>query len=338
MFTRVQKDLIWDIFPASYVIPSKDPTNLTLTTGTVTFLKDLAEVDKDIQCIESFSPEIVRYPTIQYQFAEATVRANFMFFKLGEGDTHDTYQTANNPDSWQNIKSSPLTFDITKDSLDATSRLSVMCRMPTPTVTSYLRFEIEKEYQSSGTYTPFFLKNIYPQAFGQTGKLILFKFSYPYLDVNTNYRFKLTNFSVGTDDTGLEVALDSGSDPVHELYKPQPFEAHGNIEDLIMSVRVASDSKIPERLPGTDLFCNAQDIVDKIIQDIELAFFRDFDDLFVDSNLVTVSRVMDITPALSSGQSEQVVGKQVDFLIANKNELQTEYTTPTSANIEYIYE
>ena len=74
------------------------------------------------------------------------------------------------------------------------------------------------------------------------------------------------------------------------------------------------------------------------MKDIQLAFFRDFDLQIDEAQLITASQIVDITAMLSDGQQEQVVGKQIDFLIANKNELRTEYTTPIDADITIIQE
>lgn len=342
MLTRTQKDAIWDIIPTTYDIFATNPVDLSQQTVTFTKDDDVVTADgtgmNDVQVVESFAPDVVRYPTIQIQYAEATTRANFMFFRMEDTQDHAVYESSLVVDSWQNIKSTPLTFDINKDANDHTSQLSVLIRMPNASVTSWLRFEIEEQYNPGGGYNTIYSKMLYPEAFGTTGKQFLFTLTYPYLDRNKVHRFNLSNISIGASDSGLEVGLDSGGDPIYEFYAPSYFETHGNIENLVTSIRVASDAKVPERAPGRDYFCNAQDVVDQIIKDVQLAFFRDFDDQLEDAQLVTASIVMDITPVISTGQQEQVVGKQIDFLIANKNELRTEYITPIDADTTILYE
>ncbi len=342
MLTRTQKDAIWDIIPASYTVAAVNPADSSAQV--VTFVKDEEVISadgvgrQDVQVVESFAPDIVRYPTVQIQYAEATTRANFMFFRMEDTQDHSTYERSMVVNKWQNIKTTPLTFDINKDANDPTSQLSFFVRMPNALVTSWLRFEIEKQYNPGGGYNTIYSKMMYPEVFGEAGKQTVVTFTYPYLENDKVHRFKLSNISIGDTDTGLEVGLDLNFEPVREFFKPSYFETHGNIENLVASIRVASDAKTPERDPGMDYFCNAQDIVDTIIKDVQLAFFRDFDEQMEDAQLVTTSLVMDITPVIAGGQQEQVVGKQIDFLIANKNELRTEYTTPIDADTTILYE
>lgn len=334
MLTRTQKDQIWDIIPASFEISAVRVSDNT--DSTTTFAKDGVSTDNDVQVMESFAVEIVRYPTIQIQYANADTRANMQFFKLGDTQNHASYDSSITIDSWQNVKASPLTFDITKDSLDRTSKIEIHMRMPTATVTSWFRFELFKEIL--GGYIRIYDKMHYPEKAGQTGKLIELPLSFPYLDKDSNHRVTVSSIDIGADDTGMEVALDVGGYPIHEYHKPSYFEVHGNVENIIVSVRVSSDAKTPEKTPGVGNFSNAQDIVDTLVKDVQLAFYRDFDLQIDEAQLITASQIIDITALLSDGQQEQVVGKQIDFLVANVNELRTEYTTPITADITIIQE
>lgn len=338
MLTRTQKDEIWDIIPTSFDIAGKlvtDDSDVLVTFHTDGVDEDV-DGNKDVQVLESFAVQVVRYPTIQIQYANADTRANFQFFKLGDVQDHATYDTSVAIDSWQNVKSSPLTFDITKDSVDATSKIEIHMRMPTDTVTSWFKLELfEKKL---GGFFKVYERMHYPASVGQAGKLIAIPLLYPYLNKDVTHRVTISNVSIGEDDTGMEVALDSGGDPIHRYYKPSYFETHGNIENIVASIRVSSDAKIPGQTPAVGSFVNPQDIVDTLVKDIQLAFFRDFDLMITDAQLITASQIIDITPLLSDGQQEQVVGKQIDFLIANVNELRTEYTTPVTADITIIQE
>jgi hypothetical protein len=332
MFTREQKDAIWDMMPATFTIEGTNPSDNSSVN--VVFTKDTASEDKDVQVIESFAPEIVRYPTVQIQYADATTRANFMHFKLGNQRDHASYQSAATVDGWQNVKTSPLTYTIVKDSNDATSGFDITARMPTATVTSWLRIEIFEQYSATDTYKKIYNKMVYPEHFGQLSKAYNVR-----LDVDlrrdVTHKIKLSNVSVGSSDTGLEVGLASSALSI-ALYKPSYSELHGNIENLRMSVRVASDHKTPEQTPSKGMFVNSQDIVDTIIKDIQLVMFRDFDEEMDEAELVTTTRIMDITPSISAGRGEQVVAKQIDFLIANRNALKTAYTSLLGITKEVI--
>jgi len=336
MLTRVQKDQIWDIIPISFDIEGTTVSNGNSTL--VTFLKDgvdeAIDGNNDVQVLESFAVQVVRFPTIQIQYASADTRANMQFFELGDTQDHSLYDSSAVINSWQNVKSSPLTFDITKDSVDTTSKIKIHMRMPTATVTSWFKFELFEQKQ--GGFFKVYEKMHYPATAGQTGKLVELPVLYPYLSKDTTHRVTISNVSIGSDDSGMEVALDIGGVPIHEYYKPTYFETHGNIENLIASIRVSSDSKLPTHTPQVGSFVNSQDIVDSIIKGVQLAFFRDFDSQVTDAQLITASQIIDITPLLSEGQQEQVVGKQIDFLIANKNELRTQYTTPVTADITIL--
>ena len=326
MFTRAQKDDIWDMMPATFTIEGTNPTDNSSVD--VVFTKDTATENKDVQVIESFAPDVVRYPTVQIQYADATVRANFMHFKLGNQREHASYQSASTVNAWQNVKTTPITYTIVKDNNDATSGFDITARMPNATVTSWLRIEVFEE--GNRIYN----KIVYPEAFGQAGKEYQVRLNNN-LNKSLTHKIKLSSVPVGSNDTGLEVGLNN-SDLSIALYKPSMYELHGNIENLIMSVRVASDHKTPEKSPSKGMFVNSQDIVDTIIKDIQLVMFRDFDNQIDEAELVTSTRIMDITPAISSGRSEQIVAKQIDFKIANRNALKTAYTSLIGIEKELI--
>ena len=329
MLTRTQKNQIWDIIPTTFDVEGTDPSDNSAVT--VQFLKDGDTSDNHVQVIESFAPDIVRYPTIQIQYASAGVRANFMNFKLGNEKDYATFGATPVNDGYHNT-TSPIFFDFIPDTFDGLAGFDIFARMPTSTVTSWLRIEVYKEYVNSGSYNRILNKLVYPEAFGAAGNTYEVRFSSEY-DVDGSYRVKLSSLSVGIDATGIEVATEGGVLNLQH-YKFEHSEVHGNVEDLTVSIRIASDHKIPEQEPGTDYFVNSQDIVDSITKDVQLAFFRDFDGNIDNSELVTSSRVMDITPTISSGKGEQVVAKQVDFIIANRNALKTEYVTAVDMDLE----
>lgn len=327
MLNTKQKNQVFDIIPTSFVVSTID------SLDSVTFESDTTTEEKDAQIIETFNPEAIRYPSIQLQYRMADTRVNFMNFEWPDSIAHTEYQAANSVDIYRNLKDNPVTFDLTKHSHDGISQIGVTMRGVTNT-TSYLVMETFEDPDALGKFKLIDKKMIYPSAVSVSGSIIYFTLTKPnLLNINLDHKMRLRSLTVGSNDLGLEVALDTGGDVVHNLYKPVYYENKGNVENLYMSIRVISHDKSVLVPPDLTKFADAQDIVDTITDNIILNFLDRFDLNVDDAEMVKMFQESDITEMYGGGGSERLAARQVDMLIANEKKLPIEYVPPVDVDL-----
>lgn len=326
MFTRKQKDEIWDIFPDTFDVEVIDSSQV------VTFTKDTTYTDHDVQVLETFQPEEVRYPSIQIQYASADTRVNFMNFEHGDTTDHEQYQDFATKDKDINLLDNPLVTTLSLDPDDITSKIEFRASMPTNS-DSYMRVQV---FQDSG-FGGFKLvtsKDYYTEEIG-TGNTLSLVYDFR---ADETYKVRFNSYNAGSSNLGVLLETDSSDNPLIRYYRKTYFSVYGNVENIIISVRVIAQDKQTYQSPGEGYYVEAQDIVDRIVKDISTAFFEKYDHSVYESGLVKIQNQYDVTEMVSSGTMERLAARQIDILTTNNNKLKSEYTTPTTVDIVLLNE
>lgn len=326
MLTRAQKDDVWDIFPASFDVEVIDSSEL------VTFTKDTATTDNDVQVIETFQPEEVRYPSIQIQYANADTRVNFMNFQHGDERGNEEYQDFGTSNGSINILNNPITADLTIDPSDITSKLEFRASMPTNS-DSYMRVQLFQD-SGQGVFKLVTHKDYYTEEMGDGNTLAFYWDLYP----GETYRLKFNSYSTGPNNLGVLVEVDVNEDPLIRYYRRIYYTVYGNVENIIISLRVIAEDKLVYRQPGEGYYVEAQDIVDAILKQVSTAFFELYDSSVRESSMVKIQNQYDVTDIIASGTQERLAARQMDILVTNNNKLRKQYVTPTAVDLTILNE